>query len=120
LVLVGDPRQLEQPQQGVHPPGTDVSALDHLLKGHATIPEDRGIFLPTSFRLHPDICAFTSELYYDGRLRALDGLDVQCIEGSGPLNGSGLRIISVPHTGNDSESIEEARVVAGLVLDLVR
>ncbi len=119
LVLVGDPRQLEQPQQGVHPPGTDVSALDHLLKGHATIPEDRGIFLPTSWRLHPDICAFTSELYYDGRLSSLDGLDVQCIEGAGPLNGSGLRIIPVPHTGNDSESIEEARVVAQLVLDLV-
>src|ERR1043166_8130429 len=29
LVLLGDPRQLQQPQQGLHPPGTEVSALDH-------------------------------------------------------------------------------------------
>jgi hypothetical protein len=32
LVLVGDPQQLEQPIQGVHPPGVDVSALEHLLR----------------------------------------------------------------------------------------
>src|SRR6516225_1622246 len=29
LVLLGDPRQLEQPIQGSHPEGTDVSALTH-------------------------------------------------------------------------------------------
>ena len=33
--LLGDPRQLEQPMQGSHPEGTDVSALDHILGGHA-------------------------------------------------------------------------------------
>src|SRR5690606_37682737 len=37
LVLLGDPRQLDQPQQGVHPPGADLSALDHLLAGETTI-----------------------------------------------------------------------------------
>ena len=31
LVLLGDPRQLDQPIQGVHPPGADVSALGHLV-----------------------------------------------------------------------------------------
>ena len=31
LVLLGDPRQLEQPQRGVHPPGADASALDALM-----------------------------------------------------------------------------------------
>src|SRR5690606_10695146 len=66
LVLVGDPRQLEQPQQGVHPPGADLSAMDHLLDGAATIPPDRGLFLAESWRLHPDICEFTSEMFYDG------------------------------------------------------
>jgi len=28
-VLLGDPQQLEQPQQGSHPEGTDVSALEY-------------------------------------------------------------------------------------------
>ncbi len=31
LVLLGDPQQLEQPIQGSHPEGTDVSALEHVL-----------------------------------------------------------------------------------------
>ena len=30
LVLLGDPQQLEQPQQGSHPEGSDISALAHL------------------------------------------------------------------------------------------
>jgi Protein of unknown function (DUF2813) len=29
VVLIGDPQQLDQPMQGSHPEGTDVSALDH-------------------------------------------------------------------------------------------
>ena len=44
IVLLGDPRQLEQPMQGSHPEGTDVSALDHILGEHATIPADRWAF----------------------------------------------------------------------------
>lgn len=31
LILLGDPQQLTQPQQGVHPEGTEVSALEHVL-----------------------------------------------------------------------------------------
>jgi RNase_H superfamily/AAA domain len=45
VVLLGDPRQLDQPTQGTHPDGVDTSALDHMLGGHRTIPEDRGLFL---------------------------------------------------------------------------
>ena len=37
LVLLGDPRQLDQPIQGVHPPGAGVSALGHLLGESATV-----------------------------------------------------------------------------------
>ena len=53
VVLLGDPRQLEQPMQGSHPEGTDVSALNHILGVHATIPADRGLFLEQTWRLHP-------------------------------------------------------------------
>src|SRR5206468_12184135 len=57
VVLLGDPRQLDQPQQGTHPEGADVSALEHLLPGHKTIADDRGLFLEETWRLHPAICA---------------------------------------------------------------
>ena len=35
----------------------------------ATIPPNRGIFLETTYRLHPDVCGFISEEFYEGRLR---------------------------------------------------
>lgn len=40
LVLLGDPQQLEQPQQGSHPEDADVAALAHLLDGASTLPPD--------------------------------------------------------------------------------
>src|SRR2546428_12667929 len=81
VVLLGDPRQLDQPLQGSHPEGTEVSALEHLLQGRKTIAEDRGLFLEETWRLHPAICGLTSELFYDGRLRPVAGLDRQSILG---------------------------------------
>src|SRR2546428_1648309 len=64
VVLLGDPRQLDQPLQGTHPEGTEVSALEHLLRGDKTIAEDRGLFLEETWRLHPAIRSeeHTSEL----------------------------------------------------------
>ena len=32
------------------------------------MPPDRGLFLETTWRLHPALCAFTSEVFYDDRL----------------------------------------------------
>lgn len=119
LVLVGDPRQLEQPQQGVHPPGSDVSALDHLLGGAATIPEDRGIFLGETWRLHPELTAFTSEMFYEGRLQSRAGLERQEVRAVAPVHGTGLRLLAVEHVGNQNESAEEVEPVAGLVQRVV-
>src|SRR5207253_2338983 len=60
LVLLGDQMQLGQPIQGVHPGRSGESSLEYLLDGLATISADRGIFLPTSFRMHKDVCGFIS------------------------------------------------------------
>jgi hypothetical protein len=115
IVLLGDPQQLDQPTQGTHPEGVDTSALDHMLGGHQTIPEDRGLFLEETWRLHPTICAFTSGLFYEGRLRPRSGLELQKIRSTSPLHGSGLRYRSIAHTGNQSSSPEEAEVARALV-----
>lgn len=115
VVLLGDPQQLEQPKRGSHPDGTDVSALEHLLGEHQTMPPDRGLFLATTWRLHPTICAFTSELFYEGRLESREGLDVQSIGGSSDYLGAGLWYVPVEHDGNCNASSEEAAVVAALV-----
>jgi uncharacterized protein len=115
VVLIGDPQQLDQPTQGSHPDGTDVSALSHILGNELTIPPDKGLFLEETWRLHPTICAFTSELFYGGKLRSKAGLDVQTIKSSGPISGSGLQYLPVEHTGNQNCSPEEAAAVADLV-----
>ena len=104
LVLLGDPRQLDQPIQGVHPPGADVSALSHLLGESATVDPSRGVFLDQTWRMHPDICAFTTEQFYEGRLRPQPELRRQTVVGPGPLAGHGLRFIPVAHAGNTNTS----------------
>ncbi|CAN5643418.1 TM0106 family RecB-like putative nuclease [soil metagenome] len=121
MVLLGDPQQLSQPSQAQHPHGAGVSALEHLLDGHDTVPPDRGIFLDTTWRMHPAITDFVSATSYEGRLAPAPGLERQRLVGTSPLgpSGSGLRFVPVSHQGNASASGEEASVVAGLVRDLL-
>ena len=119
LVLLGDPQQLQQPQQASHPDGTEVSALEHLLGGSKTIPDDRGIFIAETRRLHPSICNFTSELFYDNRLVARPELSNQAVVDSESLVGTGLWFADVEHDGNQSASVEEADRVAEIFNDLI-
>jgi uncharacterized protein len=118
LVLLGDPQQLEQPQKGSHPEGSDISALAHLLDGKRTIGEAQGLFLAETWRLHPTICAFTSELFYEGRLHSLSGLEQQRILASAPFSGAGLWFVPITHEGNQSYSAEEVECVSAIVESL--
>ena len=69
--------------------------------------------------LHPDICEFTSETFYERRLGARAGLEFQRVVSPGPVSGTGLRFLPVRHGGNRSFSDEEADRVADLVGGLV-
>ncbi len=135
LVLLGDPQQLDQPLRGSHPPGAEKSALAHLLAGdpgdagageHATMPPDLGLFLDRTWRLHPSICRYTSEVFYASQLASVEGLERQTIAAhrrgaiTGGLEGSGIRWLPVRHAGNDTDSPEEASAVVGLVEGLLR
>ena len=119
LVLLGDPQQLDQPTQGTHPDGAGVSALAHLLGERQTIEAEQGLFLEETWRMHPDICAFTSEVFYEERLASRPGLDRQRVIAEGPISGTGLRLTPISHRGNQSSSDEEADAVAALVSSLV-
>lgn len=108
LIFLGDPLQLAQVSQGVHPDGSGVSVLEHLLGTWPTIPEDRGLFLERSFRMHPDVCAFISEIVYAGRLRSDESAARR-----GTDFGTGIRFLPVDHEGNRAASDEEVARIAG-------
>jgi uncharacterized protein len=119
MVLLGDPQQLAQPSQAEHPYGAGISALEHLLDGHPTVPPDRGVFLDTTWRMHPAINEFVSRTSYESRLHSAAGLELQRLVGASRWSGSGLRWLPVDHVGNESASEEEAAVVAALVEELL-
>ena len=111
LVLLGDPQQLEKPIQGVHPEGTDASALQHIMGETAsTIDEKKGLFLADTWRMHPDVCRFISEQFYDDKLNSRKECSHQSLLGDA-FSGTGLRYIPVEHEGNQSSSEEEAEII---------
>ncbi len=120
IVLLGDPQQLSQVKKGAHPEGVDVSALEFVLDGHAVIDPARGLFLPETHRLHPDVNRFTSEIFYERQLRAAAETRLQGLSAPGELDGTGVRWRPVAHEGNRNASQEEAVVVAELYRDLLQ
>lgn len=120
LVLLGDPQQLDQPKKGSHPEGVDVSSLEHILNGAQTMPETLGVFLADTWRFGSAICEFTSEVFYEGRLRPTAGKDLerQHLAG-GPINGAGLFVLDVVHDGNRNGSDEEVQAVVTLIARLL-
>ncbi len=118
VLLLGDPLQLAHVSQGVHPGGAGASVLQHLLGDDGTVPEDRGVFLDRTFRMHPAICDFVSRTVYEGRLHATASCALQRIDAPW-FSGAGLRYVPVPHEGNVHASDEEATAVEAIVASLV-
>jgi uncharacterized protein len=122
VILVGDQMQLSQPLQGSHSGRSGLSALEHLLDGAATVPPERGIFLSKTRRMHPDLCRFVSDAFYDGRLMPEAGNERQCLvldpNADPALVPTGLRFISIEHEGCSQKSEAEADRVRQLYQSL--
>ena len=115
LVLLGDPQQLSQPSKGVHPPGAGLSILEYVLDGAKTIPADRGLFLERTWRMHPAICEFISDAFYEGRLESEEACAVQSVDSAGPFSVPGTYLVLRPHVGSRIASSEEAKEVAAIL-----
>jgi uncharacterized protein len=116
--------QLSQPIQGSHPGESGNSALDYLLKGHATVPADRGIFLDTTWRLHPDICDFISQAVYDGRLKAHPDNSNQSLvlnkNTHSILKENGICFVETDHSGCSQLSETEGLIIKELFENLLQ
>lgn len=120
LILLGDPNQLPQVTQGMHPDGAEKSVLEHVIGDDATIPPDRGVFLAETWRLHPDLCRYVSEAFYASRLLPHATTRVQRLRrGSRLGEGAGVVFIPVEHTRRAARAPEEAAVAVDLVRELL-
>lgn len=119
IVLVGDPRQLPQVIQGAHPEPANLSCLDWMLGEHATVPPDRGIFLPVSRRMHPDVCRFISDQVYEGRLESHSDTARQGVTCTS-FPEAGAFWVPVPHEGNAQIALEEVAAIATAAADLLK
>jgi uncharacterized protein len=124
IVLLGDQMQLSQPVQGVHPGDSGLSSLDFLLEGRATIAPERGIFLGTSWRMHPKVCQFISSAVYDGRLHPEPGTAkrelVLGADAHPDLSTAGIRYLPIRHEGCSQWSQEEVDCVTALYNALLK
>jgi uncharacterized protein len=98
----------------------EKSALEHLLNGRKTIAEEMGFLLPESWRLHPEICKFTSSVFYEGKLSPHALTRPRVLEGHACLKGAGLWFVPVDHQGNQNSSKQEVDAIAGIVDGLLK
>ena len=122
LILVGDQNQLEQPIQGIHPNDSGMSVINYYLKKdenseeiHAVVPEDKGVFLDRTHRLHPKICDFVSEAFYGSKLLPVrQNIQRELIWEKTPesnITGAGIRLLLTAHEGCSKVSKTEANEV---------
>ncbi|MHB8459490.1 MAG: TM0106 family RecB-like putative nuclease [Candidatus Limnocylindrales bacterium] len=119
IVLLGDPNQLPQVSAGTHPDGAGRSALEHVVGETATIAPDRGLFLETTFRMHPRVNGFVSDTFYAGRLAIDPSTARQRLEALDGSDALGLRYGTVEHHGDTVRSPLEAEAVADAISRLV-
>lgn len=123
LVLMGDQMQLGQPTQGTHPETSGLSVLDYLLRDTPTIPDDMGIFLGTTYRMHPAVNRFISDGIYEGKLTAADVTQQRTIRWPASETGyqqqAGILFVPVAHEGNTQASEEEAAAIRDIAMRLL-
>jgi superfamily I DNA and/or RNA helicase len=96
--------------------------LEYLLQDRATVPDDRGILLNVTRRLHPKLCDFISEAIYDGRLSADPKTKARHLvlrpDAPATLKEAGLSFVAVDHDGCTQSSRPEAEAICDLIAGL--
>ena len=116
LVLIGDPRQLGNPSDIIHPGDSGLSVLDYILGDLNTVPLDLGVFLGITRRMRSEITPFISDSFYDARLQSHPSTNERyLILQSNPLPAdSGIVMIEMDHADNAQSSQEEISLIKKL------
>jgi uncharacterized protein len=121
IVLLGDQMQLGQPLRATHPGESGLSALEYYSASCPTLTPPKGLFLPDSFRLTPEISRFVSDLYYQSRLRSHPIAAQRKLSGIPGLEASrGVVHLPATHEGNRQSSPEEVELIVKAIENLLR
>jgi len=115
VLLLGDPQQLPQVSQAAHPEEIETSVLGRIIDDHPTMPPDRGIFLPRTYRMHPRLTRPVSLMQYEGRLEADPVTVRRHLDGIAP----GLLPVPVEHIGNTTSCEAEAQAIVQVAQHLI-
>lgn len=124
IILMGDQMQLGQPSQGSHPEESGLSILEYLLHTTPTIPDSMGVFLGTTYRMHPAVNQFISDAIYESKLETAPENEHRLIRipkgYQGVLNKeAGIIPVPVMHEGNTQASDEEVQKIVLLTRELL-
>ncbi|MEQ9039392.1 MAG: TM0106 family RecB-like putative nuclease [Silicimonas sp.] len=118
LVLVGDPNQLPQVVQGAHPHPAGLSCLDWMLGGETVMPAERGLFLPVTRRMHPELASYVSRQFYAGCLAAHPSTACQSVTAAG-LPAAGAWLVPVLHAHRVQHAPEEVVAIRDAIASLL-
>ncbi|SVE01940.1 uncharacterized protein METZ01_LOCUS454794, partial [marine metagenome] len=86
------------------------SLPEYLLEDQDTISSNKGIFIDKSRRLHPKLCKFTSENFYDGRLKNYDFTErrkITFLKKENVLPETGILMVDAKHKDVCRQKSEE-------------
>ena len=109
VILLGDQNQLPNVTQGSHPMGIENSVMSFCLGNNSIVGQEYGIFLPITRRLHPKICSYISDTFYQSQLKPHeDNKNRQLIvKNADKTDISGINLVELKHEGCAQISVEE-------------
>ena len=123
VIIIGDQMQLGSPTRALHPGESGNSVPQYLLEDKDTIPSNKGIFIEKSRRLHPDVCSFISENFYDSRLKSHEFTKKRSIKFSDKeklLTSSGIILLDAKHQEiSRQKSVEEGEIIKKLFKKII-
>ncbi len=121
IILLGDQNQLPNVTQGSHVMGVENSVMSFCLGNNSIVGSEHGIFLPISRRLHPKICNYISDTYYQSKLKPHPNNKNRLLLAKNNSNQdlSGINLIEIEHEGCAQTSEEEQSAIQRKIVYLI-
>ena len=120
IVMIGDHMQLPQPSLGIIEGESSLSPIEYLIKEKNTISDQKGIFLEKTYRMHPTICEFISDSFYEKRLITdKDNSNQKIIKNNNNSVKNGIYLVDLNHSGSSVQNINEVDFINNIYKKLI-